>query len=134
MLNHLFVYGTLRKAKNGMLHPYLRKDAVFIDHASVPGRLYLVGPYPGAISVPAQAEHLVYGEVYRLLNPERVLRVLDEYEECASHFPQPHEYERLPQTVNLAGEGTVEAWIYWFRHPASRLRPIKSGDYFNYLP
>ena len=134
MLNHLFVYGTLRKNRKGAVHPYLRRNAVFISRASVPGKLYQVDTYPGAISAPAQSEYWVYGEVYRMLSRETVLRILDEYEECASHFPQPHEYQRLSETVTLISGKRMQAWVYWFRRPTSGLHQIESGDYFDYLP
>jgi len=134
VLNHLFVYGTLRKTKSGIVHPYLSKSAVFIDKASIPGKLYQVDTYPGAIPAFAQSKCQVYGEVYLLLNPKHVLRVLDEYEECASHFPAPHEYQRLPETVAFLDGKPIRAWVYWFRHSIDGLRQIKSGDYFDYLP
>ena len=133
LLNYLFVYGTLRKTQNGNLHPYLKNHAVFIDRASLPGKLYQVEHYPGAIPAPLGSQGLIYGEVYRLLQPEAVLSILDEYEECASHFPQPHEYRRAPETVILSNEKRLRAWVYWFCHPVSGLPQISSGDYFDYL-
>jgi len=134
VLNHLFVYGTLRKTKSGIVHPYLSKSAVFIDQASIPGKLYQVDTYPGAIPALAQSKYQIYGEVYFLLNPKHVLRVLDEYEECASHFCTPHEYQRLPETATFLDGSRIRAWVYWFRRPIESLRQIKSGDYFDYLP
>ncbi len=131
MLNHLFVYGTLRKEKDGALHPFLGNKAVYIGKASIPGKLYQVNTYPGAVPAPFQSNHVVYGEVYRLLKPEQILRILDDYEECATHFPQPHEYQRLPETVTLSDGKRIDAWVYWFRHSVKGLRQIKSGDYFD---
>lgn len=95
------------------------------------GKLYLVGSYPGAVPAPASCGQVVHGEVYRLLKPEQTLRILDDYEECASHFPQPHEYQRLPETVTLVDGQRITAWVYWFRRSVLGLSQIKSGDYFD---
>ncbi|MGY6274194.1 gamma-glutamylcyclotransferase family protein [Methylomonas sp. MgM2] len=133
MLNHLFVYGTLRRAKGGDFHPYLKDKATFIHSASVPGKLYQVDRYPGAIPAPYGSKSRVYGEVYRLFKPEGLLRVVDEYEECTEHFPQPHEYQRLAATVTLGDGKTTKAWVYWFRRSVYGLRQIPSGDYFDCL-
>ncbi|QPK64719.1 gamma-glutamylcyclotransferase [Methylomonas sp. LL1] len=132
MLRYLFVYGTLRKTQDGRLHPYLKKRAVFIDHASLPGKLYQIGCYPGAVPEPAASGFRVHGEVYRLLDPARLLPILDEYEECTGHFPQPHEYRRVSASVTLADGWPLKAWVYWFRHSTAGLRQISSGDYLDY--
>lgn len=134
MLHYLFVYGTLRKAQNGDIHPFLKNQTIFIDRASVPGKLYLIDTYPGAIPTAADSSGRIQGEVYRLLHPERLLPTLDEYEECTSHFPKPHEYQRQATHVILGNGKTIDAWIYWFRRPIKKLRQITSGDYFDYLP
>ena len=131
MLQYLFVYGTLRQTSNGSLHPYLKNRAVFISQAKLPGKLYQIRNYPGAVPSPANNECLVHGEVYRLLKPAELLRILDEYEECSRHFPKPHEYQRLAASVTLADGKQIQAWVYWFRHPTSGFRQIVSGDYFN---
>jgi gamma-glutamylcyclotransferase (GGCT)/AIG2-like uncharacterized protein YtfP len=129
MLEYLFVYGTLRQDRNGRMHHYLKNRAVFIDKASLPGKLYLILDYPGAVPSPDDSGHTVQGEVYRLRHPTTVLQQLDEYEECSSQFPKPHEYQRLETTVMLASGKPVQAWVYWFRHSISGLKQISSGDY-----
>ncbi|MGR8930099.1 MAG: gamma-glutamylcyclotransferase family protein [Gammaproteobacteria bacterium] len=131
MIKHLFVYGTLRKSRSGVVHPYLSNLCVFVDQASLPGRLFRVNHYPGAIPTPPHSRFRVYGEVYRMSHPVKLLDILDDYEECSSHFPTPHEYRRVPETVALANGGTVRAWIYWYRHSIAGLPEITSGDYFD---
>jgi len=134
MLNTLFVYGTLRKARNGELHPYLKQHAVFVGQAHLPGKLYQIDHYPGAIQVAAFSKLRIQGEVYRLSQPQTTLAVLDEYEECTPHFPMPHEYRRQAETVILANGTALNAWVYWFERPVCGLKPIDSGDYYPYLP
>lgn len=134
MLDYLFVYGTLRKAKNGGLHPYLINRAAFIDYASTPGKLFLIDSYPGAIKTAVDCDCRVRGEIYRLFNPQDLLPVLDRYEECTSDFPKPHEYRRQPTTVILDNTKPLSAWVYWFQRPVKTFRQVRSGDYFDYLP
>ncbi|MDD2761035.1 MAG: gamma-glutamylcyclotransferase [Methylomonas sp.] len=125
----LFVYGTLRKSPYGRLHPYLKNHAIFSGRASLPGKLYRIDHYPGAVPTPARSRHRVYGEVYRLLRPQKVLALLDEYEECSDNFAEPREYRRVAETVTLMTGQRLRAWIYWFRFPIAGLNRIKSGDF-----
>jgi len=133
MLDYLFVYGTLRKAKDNSVHPYLAK-ALFINDASVTGTLYNVAHYPGAVLDSTKINNRVRGEVYRLLLPEEQLKQLDVYEECADYFLTPHEYQRIQTDATLADGNTINVWIYVFRHAVDGLMPITSGDFLTYLP
>lgn len=134
MLDYLFVYGSLRRAKNHSLHPYLNTHAVFIDRATLPGKLYHIASYPGAIPVHANDKSWIRGEVYRLLRPKLMLPILDHYEECTPQFPQPHEYQRRMSPVTLENGKILSAWVYWYGRPVAGLTQIATGDYFQYLP
>lgn len=133
-VNHLFVYGSLRKALDGSLHALLKNQAVFINAARLPGKLYLIDSYPGLVSTPTFSSFEVQGEVYRLKQPERLLQNLDEYEECAEHFPLPHEYKRLIKSVTLSGGQHLTCWVYVYNRPAAGLKHIIGGDFLSYLP
>lgn len=133
MLEYLFVYGTLRKAKDGSVHPDLMQT-IFLNSASVSGKLYEVDNYPGLTLDFAGASQRVQGEVYRLLLPQQQLKKLDDYEECSELYPLPHEYQRMQTIVTLADGRAIKAWIYVFRHSIGGLKLITSGDYFAYLP
>ena len=134
MLQHLFVYGTLRKAQDGGQHPFLRDQAIFIDLATVKGTLFHVAGYPGAIITPSHKNHPIHGEVYRLLNPALTLQILDDYEECSERFPKPHEYRRIQQRVTLETGESMQAWVYVYQRSITGLKRIESGDYFAFLP
>lgn len=98
--------------------------------ASTRGRLYEVDGYPGLVLGNSQNNGKVYGELYRLLNPQQVLNALDDYEECSSHFPKPHEYVRKQIPVNcLDSNKIVLAWVYLYNRPTTGLHLIPSGDY-----
>lgn len=133
-VNHLFVYGSLRQALDGSLHALLNNQVVFIGTAHLPGKLYLVDNYPGLITTPAFSGFEVQGEVYRLKQPDKLLKSLDQYEECASQFPQPHEYKRLTKCVTLSDGRRLTCWVYVYNSPTSGLKHISGGDYLNYLP
>lgn len=133
-IHYLFVYGTLRKAHDGSLHAYLKDRATFSDTATLPGKLYEIAGYPGAVMSISKPINIIHGEVYRLLQPEAVLQTLDAYEECSVDFPQPHEYRRAQQTVTLSTGKLMTAWVYLYQHPVCRHKMIANGDYAAYLP
>lgn len=129
----LFVYGTLRKARDGSLHPFLRRHAEFMAYAQLPGRLYLIDSYPGAVLRPA-AGQVIYGELYRLLHPRPTLAQLDDYEECSASFPEPREYRRERVSLTLVDNSRHKAWAYIYQYATDQLRPLDSGDFSTFLP
>lgn len=125
---HLFVYGSLRCETAGSLHPLLSTDTEYCCAAQLPGKLYEIDGYPGAVTSPL-ADTTIHGELYRLHHPQRLLQRLDVYEECSAHFPQPYEYRRSVETVTTAEGKAIKAWIYVYNHDLSGRRLIPSGDY-----
>src|SRR5262245_46087756 len=98
--------------------------------------LYDLGPYPAALPAPAGTSHTpsgtrsealetqgyarentVYGEVYRMLDPQSALRVLDEFEGYDGSRPDSSLFVRAQATVELVGGGTVDAWVYFYGRP-----------------
>lgn len=127
---YLFVYGTLLSEAGHPMHGQLRRYCQFHGRGHMRGLLYEVAGYPGAIPSP-QATHRVHGEVYRMIDAE-VLTLLDVYEDCAAHHPEPHLYRRRPVTVMLAQSGSLSAWTYLYNRDISTLELIPSGDYLAY--
>ena len=127
MSNHLFVYGTLMRRFGHPMHEALARCADFIGEASVQGRLYDLGRYPGLVLSYTPADTVV-GELYRLRAPD-VLRVLDDYEGCAPGDPEPHEYVRRRVVVSDADGGAIEAWTYVYNRPVEQQARIASGRY-----
>jgi gamma-glutamylcyclotransferase (GGCT)/AIG2-like uncharacterized protein YtfP len=109
VLNLLFVYGTLRSEFNNRYARLLRSQAELVGRATVPGSIYRVSHYPAFRPEPIGE---VYGELYRLKDPETTLKALDEYE--------GPEFER----VVLNGW-----WIYQFGSEPSENSRIVSGDF-----
>ena len=129
---YIFVYGTLRRETGHLMYHILARYADFIGDGYVHGKLYEVGGYPG-MKLSENPVEKVYGEVYRLRDPDYVLKVLDEYEECNENYPEPHEYTRIQVTVHLTDGRVLQAWAYEYNYPTDTLELIPSGNYIEYI-
>jgi gamma-glutamylcyclotransferase (GGCT)/AIG2-like uncharacterized protein YtfP len=126
--DRLFVYGTLMR---GYVHPMaklLSANADFLGEASCRGRLYMVKHYPGLV-LSDDASEIVHGELYRLRDPNALLREFDMYEACGEGFPEPTQYVRQMFSVTLADGAASEAWTYIYNWPVEKLKLIKSGRF-----
>ncbi|KFG90219.1 AIG2 family protein [Sphingobium herbicidovorans NBRC 16415] len=121
----LFVYGTLRPGFGGERAAWLASVARPVDAAMARGALYRVDYYPAFVP---QADGLVVGDLFHLPNATAILATLDEYEECAAHFPAPHEYRRERVRVQTTGGG-VDAWTYVYARDVAGLERIAGGDF-----
>ncbi|WP_159005676.1 gamma-glutamylcyclotransferase family protein [Bradyrhizobium sp. S69] len=131
--DRLFVYGTLMRDFDHPMAQLLSRSADFIGEARCAGRLYLVKHYPGLVLSEEPGE-FVFGELYRLTQPEALLREFDMYEACGEGFAEPTEYVRRMLTVTLqdgaASEApTREAWTYIYNWPVAHLPRIASGRF-----
>jgi gamma-glutamylcyclotransferase (GGCT)/AIG2-like uncharacterized protein YtfP len=134
--DRLFVYGTLMRDFDHPMAQLLSRSADFIGEARCRGRLYLIKHYPGMV-LSDTADEFVFGELYRLKQPEALLREFDMYEACGEGFAEPTEYVRrlLPVTLGdagetLTGEASIsEAWTYLYNWPVTHLPRIASGRF-----
>lgn len=127
-LELLFVYGTLRRQIASNMQQVLADYCEYYSYGVMRGKLYEVRGYPGAIES-SNANDKVFGELHGILDRQRVLAQLDDYEECSNKFPRPHEYIRKQLSVELIGGGATMAWVYLYNRDVSKLRQIVSGDY-----
>jgi gamma-glutamylcyclotransferase (GGCT)/AIG2-like uncharacterized protein YtfP len=152
--NLLFVYGTLRTG----FEAYRVRQTTrvhYISKASVRGQLVDLGRFPGALKpglrvtrehsysepgvhdpvrperggVGWQGQSQIMGEVFRLLNVSRGLKLLDDYEGYHPASPDKSLFIRELTEVKLEDGQTVIAWIYWLNRSPKGARRIKSGDY-----
>lgn len=125
----LFVYGTLMSSADSDYgresRARLHASAKSLGPATVRGRLYDLGAYPG-FAASADTADLVHGEVLRLSEPGAVFPWLDAYEGIVSGAPD-NEYERVTIEARLAGGETVTAWVYLCRLDVSSLPRIWNG-------
>jgi gamma-glutamylcyclotransferase (GGCT)/AIG2-like uncharacterized protein YtfP len=126
--DRLFVYGTLMRGFDHPMAQLLSRAADFVGDARCRGRLYLVRHYPGLVLSDDPAE-VVFGELYRLRQPEALLREFDMYEACGEGFAEPTEYVRQMLPLTLAGKTVSEAWTYIYNWPVTGLPRIASGRF-----
>jgi gamma-glutamylcyclotransferase (GGCT)/AIG2-like uncharacterized protein YtfP len=122
---HLFVYGSLL---SGVRHPMgtrLRGEARLVGTATIEGRLYSLGGYPGLIES-REGPYPVHGEIYALADPAASLQWLDRYEGIVPGKPEQSPYRREERPVSLASGARLIAWVYLYRRSV-RMRPEVPG-------
>lgn len=129
--DRLFVYGTLMRGFDHPMAQLLSRAADFVGEARCRGRLYLIKHYPGLVLSDDPAD-TVFGELYRLREPEALLREFDMYEACGEGFAEPTEYLRRILPVTLADDAVSEAWTYIYNWPVAGLPRIASGRFLEH--
>lgn len=122
MINHVFVYGTLRSGHRA--NSLLRRTA-FVKTATLAGaELYNMGPFP-ALKLSDDDANQVVGELFEL-HPEdkETLGQLDFYEGCDPSRPNESMYTR--EVVEVGG---VRAYTYVYNSSVHRYDKIESGDW-----
>ncbi len=125
-MEFLFVYGTLQRPGNSHMADFLALNAEVIAEGFFYGRLYDLTHYPGAVRG-KNPDGKVYGTIYKLNNPEKVLPVLDEYEAVEEGL-----YVRGKIPVFISEE-EIECWVYLYNQPTDNLSQIISGNYNKHL-
>lgn len=130
-MEYLFVYGSLMNDIDSKIARFLKANSSFLGEATMPGHLYDLGRYPGAV-FDAQADSSVVGHVFQLADAEAVLPVLDRYEGVHPHQPELGEYRRAQVPVQM-GETQLDCWTYLYNFTTEKLSPIPGGNYLEYL-
>lgn len=128
----LFVYGTLRPGFGHPMGYLLARHSTDLGAATVSGKVYDLGRYPGLIT-PAPDAARVKGELFRLADPGYLLPLLDDYEGCGENAQPPTEFIRTLTTVTRADGGTVTAWVYPYNWGSPPGQAIAGGDYLAHL-
>jgi gamma-glutamylcyclotransferase (GGCT)/AIG2-like uncharacterized protein YtfP len=129
--DRLFVYGTLMRGFDHPMARLLAANADFLGDAKCRGRLYLVRHYPGLVPSDDPAD-IVQGELFRLREPDAMLREFDMYEACGDGFAEPTEYVRQMLPVALGDGAASEAWTYLYNWPVTELPLIASGRFLEH--
>ena len=120
---YLFVYGTLRSEMRDPLHLLLEKQASLVATGAFQGKLYDLGRYPGAVRSRGKTDR-VLGEIYRLSEPQRALKILDAYE--------GRRFKRRRRKIRQEDGKNITAWIYLYAGRIKGCALIPSGDYVRY--
>src|SRR4026209_2263583 len=99
----LFIYGTLLPDLVRPPLDTLVAKMTRLGPATVPGRLYDLGPYPGLVLDEAAPD--VHGELFALPEDPAVLESLDDYEGSCL-------YRRVECRATAANGETTACWVY----------------------
>ena len=130
---HLFVYGSLLSAIGHPSGERLRGEARLVGAATMPGRLYRVGWYPGLVEAQA-GDTRVHGEVYALADPASSLAWLDEYELIVPGKEASNEYVRAERAVQLASGQVLTAWVYLYQWDVTGVQLVDDGRWVGVAP
>ena len=122
----LFIYGTLLKEDNEYAG-YLKNNSTFYSKGRLKGKLYDIGEYPGAI-LSDDDDTCLYGNIVKMIEPDRVLPVINDYEGFGVDQSYPNEFIRVLGNIET-GIGIVTCWIYLYNLPITGLAVVKDGRY-----
>jgi len=126
--HHLFVYGTLspRHAPREIAATVRRLRPV--GSASVRGRLYDLGKYPGAI-LSKSSRSVIRGEVFELPTDAQTLSSLDNYEGFEPGKPGSSLFVRRTWPVVMDDGTRLRCWVYVYNGAMKDAQPLRSGRY-----
>ena len=104
----------------------LLRQARLIGEASIRGRLYDLGSYPGLVES-ADAQHKSTARLFALNSPAAALKWLDAYEGIVPGTHDQSDYERVERPVRLASGQEITAWVYIYRKDVRHLQAIPEG-------
>ena len=126
----MFFYGTLMSGFKREARARLDALLTPLGRGWIHAALFDLGIYPGA--VPA-TDSRVWGEVYRMRDPNTVLSTLDEVEGFTPAEPDRSLYRREEAVVTFNDGLQAQAWTYFYNAPLGRAQRIESGDYMQHL-
>src|ERR1700751_34212 len=128
MPDHLFVYGTLspRHAPPGI--PATGGRLRSVGQASVRGRLYDLGEYPGAV-LSKNSRSVIRGEVFELPGDKSTLSSLDDYEGFEPNKQASSLFLRRAWPVTMDDGKRVQCWVYVYNGTMKDAQPMRSGRY-----
>jgi len=92
--------------------------------------LFDLGLFPAAVPAP---EGRVWGEVFQMLDVDKVLAGLDDIEGACPGREDFSLYFRVVVPVRLEDGTGTSAWVYFYNAPLGHAERIPSGDYFEHL-
>jgi gamma-glutamylcyclotransferase (GGCT)/AIG2-like uncharacterized protein YtfP len=108
-------------------------DVEWIGESEIQGRLYDIGKYPGALPANNKRGGSIKGEILKIKHPERILKILDQYEGFNPNELNKSEYYRAQEKINLPDGSEIKAWVYWYNFPVEGKKRIRHKDYLDYL-
>jgi gamma-glutamylcyclotransferase (GGCT)/AIG2-like uncharacterized protein YtfP len=128
MSEFLFAYGTLQPGLAPDQVADVVRDLVSVGTGSVPGTLYDLGSFPGAV-LESNSSRRISGTVYRLPAGAGILPRLDEYEEYYPESPKASQFIRRLCSVQLTDGRILECWVYEYNGHPGKACVLESGTY-----
>jgi gamma-glutamylcyclotransferase (GGCT)/AIG2-like uncharacterized protein YtfP len=126
MTDLVFFYGTLMSGFRRPGRVGLDQQLVPVGRGWIRAALFDVGIYAAAI--PAE-DTQVWGEVYQMLDRDKVLETLDNIEGFRPAEPDASLYNREVTPVTFEDDHVAPVWVYFYNAPLGRAERIESGDY-----
>jgi gamma-glutamylcyclotransferase (GGCT)/AIG2-like uncharacterized protein YtfP len=99
-----------------------------IGAATVKGRLYDLGAYPGAI-LDTSTREKISGWVFALPRDQSVLEALDDYENYKPHDAESCLFVRKRASVKLEDGRELQCWMYVYNRDPGAAPLVPGGDY-----
>ena len=133
MSNFLFLYGTLLPANASGKSRRIVKKLKPVGPATVAGRLYDLGDYPGGIP-DESATTSIKGQLFELPEDElhstvQILKLLDSYEEYDWADRRNSLFVRTRAVAELSDGRKITCWIYAYNREPENALLIADGDY-----
>ena len=130
MTHLVFFYGTLMNGFDRRRRAGIDDKLTSMGRGSIEAALFDLGIYPAAVP---SSDGRVWGEVYRMADPEQVLEALDEIEGYSADDPDRSLYQRTETDVTLKDGSLSRAWVYFYNAPLGQAPRIASGDYLKHV-
>ncbi len=130
MTDLVFFYGTLMTGFDRRRRTGIDSMLQWVGRGRISAALFDLGIYPAAVPDP---DGVVWGEVYRARDIDRVLAGLDEIEGHSPALPDVSLYNRTEVPVTYENGTMGEVWVYFYNAPLGRAERIVSGDYLEHL-
>lgn len=130
MSDYLFVYGTLQTGLAPREIAHAVEALKHVANATVPGLLFDLGHYPGAI-LNASSEQTISGIVLQLPEDPHVLAQLDQYEEFDPNSPETSQFLRVRETAVLESGRELDCWIYVYNRDPGSAPLLRDGRFTN---
>jgi len=123
---HLFAYGTLLGGRRPAAIARVAERLAILGPATVRGRLYDLGEYPGLVLDPAADE--VHGNIFTVPD-ESVLAALDAYEGFDPDAPPRSLFVRTPVAATLPDGRSFDCFVYVYNRDPAEAPLIANGRY-----
>ena len=130
MADFVFFYGTLMAGFDRRRRAGIDTKLTYRGRGSIRAALFDLGIYPAAVPAP---EGMVWGELYEMAEPDRVLVALDDIEGYRPEDPDKSLYSRAEADVTMPDGSVERAWVYFYNAPLGRASRIPSGDYLEHV-